>query len=96
MLSQQYNLSNIEPNIQVQNVEINGDRSLTLRYTPHNNIPLSDNVTEVLKHLHRLWGFKVSLEQIDASDNINILATCPEIKAPTESVTSSTYTQVTI
>jgi len=32
LLSQQYNLSNIEPNIQVHNVEINGDRSLTLRY----------------------------------------------------------------
>ncbi|MGZ9898420.1 SpoVR family protein [Shewanella gaetbuli] len=78
ILSQQYNLSNLEPNIQVQKVDINGDRSLTLRYTPHNNIPLADNFSEVLKHLHRLWGFKVTLEQLDENDNIVTLATCPE------------------
>jgi spore cortex formation protein SpoVR/YcgB (stage V sporulation) len=35
-LSSQYNLSNLEPNIQVWNVDLRGDRSLTLRYIPHN------------------------------------------------------------
>ncbi|WP_394132776.1 SpoVR family protein [Shewanella maritima] len=89
-LSQQYNLSNLEPNIQVQNVEIDGDRSLTLRYTPHNRIPLADSMTEVLKHLHRLWGFKVSLEQIEQSGNVTQLASCPETKEPEPiAVTSS-------
>ncbi len=34
ILSSQYNLSNNEPNIQVHNVMVNGDRSLTLRYIP--------------------------------------------------------------
>lgn len=56
MLSQQYNLSNLEPNIQVQNVAISGDRSLTLRYVPNNRIPLAESRHEVVKHLHRLWG----------------------------------------
>ncbi|MCP3126786.1 SpoVR family protein [Shewanella sp. KJ2020] len=78
LLSQQYNLSNIEPNIQVHNVEINGDRSLTLRYVPNNDIPLANTYKEVLKHLHRLWGFTVTLEQKNADASINILATCPE------------------
>jgi spore cortex formation protein SpoVR/YcgB (stage V sporulation) len=78
LLSQQYNLSNIEPNIQVHNVEINGDRSLTLRYVPSNDIPLANTHKEVLKHLHRLWGFTVTLEQKNADASINILATCPE------------------
>ncbi|PIW60476.1 SpoVR family protein [Shewanella sp. CG12_big_fil_rev_8_21_14_0_65_47_15] len=78
LLSQQYNLSNIEPNIQVHNVEINGDRSLTLRYVPSNDIPLANTYKEVLKHLHRLWGFTVTLEQKNADASINILATCPE------------------
>lgn len=41
MLSQQYNLSNLEPNIQVQSVDVKGDRSLTLRYVPTNRVPLS-------------------------------------------------------
>lgn len=61
-LSAQYNLSNIEPNIQVYDVDVRGDRSLTLRYVPQNDIPLADNRKEVLKHLHRLWGFDVKLE----------------------------------
>ncbi|EGM69600.1 SpoVR family protein [Shewanella sp. HN-41] len=79
LLSQQYNLSNIEPNIQVHNVEINGDRSLTLRYVPSNDIPLANTYKEVLKHLHRLWGFTVTLEQKNTDASINILATCPEL-----------------
>lgn len=78
LLSQQYNLSNIEPNIQVHNVEISGDRSLTLRYVPSNDIPLANNHQEVLKHLHRLWGFTVTLEQKNEDASISVLASCPE------------------
>ncbi|MCL1137165.1 SpoVR family protein [Shewanella pneumatophori] len=76
-LSQQYNLSNLEPNIQVQNVEVKGDRSLTLRYVPNSRIPLADTCQQVVKHLHRLWGFDVKLEQCDEG-NISIIAACPE------------------
>jgi stage V sporulation protein R len=75
-LSQQYNLSNLEPNIQVQNVKVNGDRSLTLRHIPNNHIPLDGSVDEVLKHLHRLWGFDVSLEQVDEQGEVTVLGTC--------------------
>ncbi len=78
LLSQQYNLSNIEPNIQVHNVEINGDRSLTLRYVPSNSIPLATSYREVLKHLHRLWGFNVILEQLNADGSVSQLGVCPE------------------
>ncbi len=60
-LSAQYNLSNLEPNIQVWNVDLRGDRSLTLRYVPHNRVPLDKSRREVLKHVHRLWGFDVIL-----------------------------------
>ncbi|PKH99422.1 SpoVR family protein, partial [Shewanella sp. 11B5] len=77
-LSQQYNLSNIEPNIQVQQVQVNGDRSIILRYIPFDNIPLADNHQEVLKHLHRLWGFNVTLEQFDHLGIVSTLSMCPE------------------
>lgn len=77
LLSAQYNLSQLEPNIQVQQVNINTDRALTLRYVPHNNIPLADNMQEVMRHLHRLWGFEVRLEQQDQNGNISLLAHCP-------------------
>ena len=78
-LSAQYNLSQLEPNIQVQQVNINTDRALTLRYIPHNGIPLGGNIKEVMRHLHRLWGFEVRLEQQSSEGNISILASCPEL-----------------
>ena len=76
-LSAQYNLSNHEPNIQVYDVDIRGDRSLTLRYVPHNNIPLANSHEEVLKHLYRLWGFKVKLEQESNCGEVSIIGQCP-------------------
>ncbi|QBF84510.1 SpoVR family protein [Shewanella maritima] len=89
-LSQQYNLSNLEPNIQVTKVEVNGDRSLTLQYTPHNRIQLADSKEEVLKHLHRLWGFKVTLEQVSDTGHASIIATCPKDPEPTETPSPAT------
>ncbi|WP_434926076.1 SpoVR family protein [Shewanella sp. HL-SH2] len=93
MLSQQYNLANIEPNIQVQHVDINGDRSLTLRYTPHNDIPLANNHAEVLKHLHRLWKFKVSIEQVDHANKVSVLSSCPDPKTDTGDQKSTIFSQ---
>jgi stage V sporulation protein R len=64
-LSRQHDLSEREPNIQVWNVDVRGDRSLTLRHTRHHDRPLADEVQEVLKHVVRLWGFRVKLESVD-------------------------------
>lgn len=64
-LSRHYNLSMREPDIQVWNVDIKGDRSLTLRHLAQNNIPLGDSTDEVLKHIHRLWGFDVHLHSVN-------------------------------
>ncbi|MCJ2375382.1 SpoVR family protein [Vibrio sp. ZSDZ34] len=77
-LAAQYNLSNLEPNIQVFNVDVRGDRSITLQHVPHNRIPLDKGYDEVLKHLYRLWGFDVILEEVKESGRREILATCPK------------------
>jgi len=69
-LSNQYNLSMNEPNIQVYNVDMRGDRSLTLRHVPHNSVPLADTREQVLRHLHRLWGFGVKLETLDEEGEV--------------------------
>jgi stage V sporulation protein R len=69
-LSHQYDLSSREPNIQVWNVNLRGDRSLTLRHTRHNNRPLHDGADEVLKHVARLWGFGVQLESVNAEGEV--------------------------
>ena len=77
-LAAQYNLSNLEPNIQVFNVDVRGDRSLTLQYVPHNRIPLDDSYEEVLKHVYRLWGFDVILQEVKDTGHREVLATCPK------------------
>ncbi|MCC2659215.1 MAG: stage sporulation protein R-like protein, partial [Panacagrimonas sp.] len=47
-LSRQYDLGAREPNIQVWNVNLRGDRSLTLRHTRHNDRPLDNGAEEVI------------------------------------------------
>ncbi|MCO4797815.1 MAG: SpoVR family protein [Colwelliaceae bacterium] len=76
-LSNQYNLSNLEANIQITNANITGDRSLTLKYTPHQAVPLADSKNEVLKHLYYLWQFDVKLIQEDSNGEGKIIAQCP-------------------
>ncbi|HZE92471.1 MAG TPA: SpoVR family protein, partial [Rhizobacter sp.] len=66
-LAHQYDLGSREPNIQVWNVNLRGDRALTLRHAQHNDRPLHDGVQEVLKHVARLWGFGVHLESVNGS-----------------------------
>lgn len=63
-LSEQFNLSMLEPNIQVYNVNVRSDRKLILRHTQYNNQPLDEHVDEMLKHIYRLWGFPVLLESV--------------------------------
>jgi stage V sporulation protein R len=71
-LSRQYDLSAREPDIQVWNVNIRGDRSITLRHTQHKSRPLSESAEEVLKHVARLWGFSVNLESVDADGDVTM------------------------
>jgi len=71
-LSQQYNLSMNEPNIQVFNVDLKGDRSLTLKHVQHDRRPLEkDNALEVLKHLRKLWKFDVHLESFQEGEIVD-------------------------
>ncbi|CAJ0708793.1 MULTISPECIES: SpoVR family protein [Ralstonia] len=64
LLAGQYDLSNIEPNIQVTNVDVGGDRSLTLRHLQSSRRPLGSNYEEMLRHVVRLWGFTCRLEVV--------------------------------
>ena len=66
-LAHQYDLGSREPNIQVYNVNLRGDRSLTLHHFQHKNRPLHESAQEVLKHVTRLWGFGVHLESINSA-----------------------------
>ena len=67
-LAAQYNLSSSEPDIQVYDVDIRGDRSLTLVHQQNSRKPLNDDTEEVLKHLYRLWKFDVYLFSYDGEE----------------------------
>ena len=77
-LAEQYNLSDQEPNIQVQEVDLRGDRSITLRHLQRDRIPLhEDDAKEVMKHLHHLWRFDVHLET-NQEDSITTSYICDD------------------
>ena len=64
-LAASYDLGNQEPDIQVYNVNVRGDRALTLRHTMHNGRPLEkETAEEVVRHLQQLWGLDVILETV--------------------------------
>jgi stage V sporulation protein R len=70
-LAANYDLGSREPNIQVWNVNLRGDRSLLLRHLQHQGRPLEGkSANEVLKHVARLWGFGVHLESVDGQDAV--------------------------
>ena len=77
-LARQYDLSMREPNIQITNVDVEGDRSITLRHTQQDGMPLTSDTFEVLKHLHLLWGFDVHLESWDGDKMLKRMS-CPSV-----------------
>lgn len=60
-LSQQYSIGYRQPDIQVVEADLRGDRQLTLQYTPSNNRELNINTEDVIDHIEVLWGYKVKL-----------------------------------
>jgi len=75
-LVEQYNLGSREPNIQVYNVDLRGDRSLTLCHTQHDRRPLGDSTEEVLRHVVRLWGFTVRMDSVAEDGSRELIYEC--------------------
>lgn len=67
-LAERYDVSSTEPDIQVIDVDLEGDRRLNLLHTALHGILLAgDACTETLKHLRVLWGYSVHLESVDGA-----------------------------
>jgi len=64
LLAAQHNRDNQVPDIQVVRYNRDSDRSLVLRHLQNRGRPLAgDEADQVMKHLGRLWGFRVRLEE---------------------------------
>lgn len=63
-LSKQYSLADREPDIQVVSVDLEGDRSLTLRHFRRDRRALAPDCEPVVRHMAQLWGFTVKLDTL--------------------------------
>ena len=67
-LSRQYDLSRREPDIQVVDVDLTGDRCLVLAHYVHDGVLLEEkSCRSVLRHTAVLWGYAVKLLEIEAA-----------------------------
>jgi stage V sporulation protein R len=70
-LAKQYDIGFIDPNIEVLDVDLAGDRRLMLRHAIVKGAQLNEAETKrVLQHLADLWGYDVVLREVDPSDAV--------------------------
>jgi spore cortex formation protein SpoVR/YcgB (stage V sporulation) len=75
-LADSYDLSLREPDVQIVDVDLKGDRELVLRHTIRDGVPLAEKERkQVLDQLYYLWGYPVRLEGV-AGDSGEIAYAC--------------------
>ena len=80
-LAESYDVGLMDPDIQIIDVDLRGDRVLQIRHLVRDGIHLDErDRDEVLLHTRRLWGYDVSLVGIDAETD----AKRYEAKTPSE------------
>jgi stage V sporulation protein R len=63
-LAQSYDVSGAEPDIQVVDVDLLGDRQLILKHNVRNGVRLAEaSRDQTLRHVRKLWGYEVRLEE---------------------------------
>jgi spore cortex formation protein SpoVR/YcgB (stage V sporulation) len=67
-LARQYDIGRIDPDIQVEDVDLMGDRRLVLQHRVLDRQLLEpEDARRVLQHLADLWGYGVMLREVDAA-----------------------------
>ena len=82
-LSRQYDLSRREPDIQVVDVDLTGDRCLVLAHYVHDGVLLDEKTCRsVLRYAAHLWGYSVKLLEIEAATDktLKTFESAPEAK----------------
>ncbi len=74
-LAKQYDLGSREPNIQVTDVNLHGDRRLMLTHRLYDGVGLDEaDARAVLRYVAALWGYAVRLVGIDAETEATVYA----------------------
>src|SRR5215208_8509473 len=67
-LARQHDIAWTEPDIQVVDVDLNGDRRLVLHHNVLNGVLLdAKDAAEVMQHLADLWGYNVVLKEVEGA-----------------------------
>src|SRR5271157_4972571 len=75
-LADSYDVGAGEPDIQVVDVDLLGDRELVLRHTSRKGVGLAETGREAtLRHVRNLWGYEVRLEDAPAAPDFVCTAT---------------------
>jgi stage V sporulation protein R len=70
-LARQYDIGFVDPNIEIVDVDLAGDRRLLLRHTTANGALLNEaDAKLVLQHLADLWSYDVLLTEVDSTDSV--------------------------
>jgi spore cortex formation protein SpoVR/YcgB (stage V sporulation) len=71
-LARQFDLSRREPDIQIADVDLAGDRCLVLKHAVYDGVMLEEKTcSAVLRHVATLWTYNVRLLEVDAvSDSV--------------------------
>ena len=78
ILASNYRLGEMVPQIFIDDYDFKGDRTLTLKFIPHNDKPLEEkDMNEVLKHIHQLWQHNVRLKVLDSDGDLDNILGCP-------------------
>ena len=73
LMAQQYDLSKREPEIEVTEADLKGNRRLVLTHRVRNGKTLQQSdCNRVLRHVANLWGYRVRLLEVDAGSGHTI------------------------
>ena len=65
-LARNYDIAHLEPDIQIVDVDLAGDRRLIIHHMVENGMLLDEaEAVRVLRHIANLWGYEVRLLEID-------------------------------
>ena len=74
-LARSYDVSTIEPDIQIVDVDLRGDRELILRHAVRDDVPLVEQTRDdVLAYVRQLWGYGARLEGVDVTSGKTLYA----------------------
>jgi len=72
-LARSYDISHLECDIQIVDVDLAGDRRLVLQHRVSNGILLDeDEAILTLRHIANLWGYEVRLVEVDAETDTTL------------------------